>query len=58
MEMKTRNLNGVWYIKNEDQRVKRWKSFSYKHVYESEVKNWRDRFGQRIETVDLLEELG
>ena len=42
MEMKTRILNGVWYIKNEDQGVKRWKSFSYKHVYESEVKNWRD----------------
>ena len=45
MEMKTRNLNGVWYIKNEDQRVKRWKSFSYKHVYESDVKNWRDLGG-------------
>ena len=45
MEMKTINLNGVWCIKNEDQRVKRWKSFSYKHVYESDVKNWRDLGG-------------
>ena len=48
-EMKTRGLNGLWCIKDEDQRVlvkehnkKKWKSYFDKLFNGSNMKHWSD----------------